>query len=528
MLPLAAGLTSELLLHAPATAEPGAAQDLVDITVTLDFGEDLGQNFGTLFEARDAAGRARFGAGFLGAYNTYFRADRFMVQFYVRPQADVNEVRQEPLARPWPNAGTYLFDYDGKVYSDPRIAARRIYSWDPAGGQWNIEENFSPDRMRVGAGLLEFQGGRAVYNGRPILLPPSEGRYHGFYYAEGRIHFYHSHKIKEKEGYVKVSACPWRPGQDAADLSKSAVINARLLDEFPYAWGQLEGKVLTVSNRGGIYVYDGSQWSTLREPLEGVSYQVYSAINYHDRIILGQYPTGELFEFDGGTVKHLAGQPPRIQGVRPNAREAQTTVIYRGDLWVGVWPWAEVWRLDRDAGKWHSLGRMFTHPPVTDKTTHPYETECTTLNLVLNLWGQRVTSMVPLGDSLLVSTSPKGPLEWDPQKYPFVADDDKWKEYGQVYRLTMPGHLCASVKWTGRPVTLRFVIARDTMRIVQDGEELGAAAVDHTLTAGLTSAKMTWAAGTFGPLQAALLSHRAAAPDSSIDPSAISEQATPE
>ena len=51
---------------------------IVDVTVKLDFGKDRGQNFGTLFEARDGKGRARFGAGFMGLYNTCFRADRFL------------------------------------------------------------------------------------------------------------------------------------------------------------------------------------------------------------------------------------------------------------------------------------------------------------------------------------------------------------------------------------------------------------------------------------------------------------------
>jgi hypothetical protein len=119
-------------------------------------------------------------------------------------------------------------------------------------------------------------------------------------------------------------------------------------------------------------VFDGKSCTSLRDP-DGKSFQVYSALNYYDRLLLGHYPSGCVYEFDGQNIRLQAGWPPRLPGVSGSAREAQTTTIYRGDLYIGVWPWAEIWRYDRDADHWHSMGRAFTGPALTDTVTHPYE-----------------------------------------------------------------------------------------------------------------------------------------------------------
>ena len=160
-------------------------------------------------------------------------------------------------------------------------------------------------------------------------------------------------------------------------------------------------------------------------PYVTVSVQLYAILTYRDRLLMGQYPTGELFSYYGKELKHLPGWPPVMNGVRKNAREAQTLTLYGGELYAGVWPWGEVWNLGDRHGEWRFLGRMFTHPAPTDKTTHPYEVQTTKLGAVLNRWGQRVTSLVPFGDSLYLSTSSKGGTPYEP-KFTLLAGG-KWK-----------------------------------------------------------------------------------------------------
>jgi hypothetical protein len=36
---------------------------------------------------------------------------------------------------------------------------------------------------------------------------------------------------------------------------------------------------------------------------------------FHDRLLMGHYPTGRLFEYDGKKITELAGWPPKLAGV---------------------------------------------------------------------------------------------------------------------------------------------------------------------------------------------------------------------
>jgi hypothetical protein len=281
-----------------------------------------------------------------------------------------------------------------------------------------------------------------------------------------------------------------------------------VVGETTFSWGQLEGVVITGSNIGGIYVFDGKEWRMLLEPKLGTSYQIYSMLNYYDRMLMGQYPTGEIFEFDGENVKHIEGWPPRLEGVSGSAREAQTSVIYGGDLYVGVWPWGEVWRYNPDSKTWTFAARMFTHPPLTKETNHPYEKECVALGIVSNQWGQRVTGLLPIADALMVSTSAKWPCKWEP-RFTFV-DGDRWRDYGAVYRLHASGSLSAPVRWTDGPTALEFSIdGSGRMAIAQDGSLLASSGPDAGLKTLVDEAGVVmrpeWGSGMFGTFAGAAI-----------------------
>jgi len=492
-----------------------AREVTVKLKVTADFGKDVGQCFGSVFEGRNAEGRVVMGAGFADVYNTRFRSDRFALQFFVRRPEGENSFTTETLPRSSTDGGLYMYSFDGVLHVHSEGDDRTVRYWDPAKREWAVSPDFKPrdvwsnDAMvRVGSGILKFEKSRVTYDGRPVLEPPEKGVYYAFYYGQGHLVFYHT--LKEATGgFTRLYACPWTADQDGpADIEKAHVLNLTFVGETPFAYGQVGKKVVTCSNRGGLYVFDGNGWSTLRAPIENVSYQIYTMINHYDRLLMGQYPSGELFAYDGENVTQLTGWPPRIEGVSPSAREAQTTMIYCGDLFVGVWPWGEVWRYDADAKQWLSLGRMFRLPPVTDAVVHPFEKEIKDFNathgtdIVINNWGQRVTSMVPLGTDLMVSTSAKGHLPRDP-RLAFLTDE-VWEQYGRVIRLHMPGNLAVTMRWKGQPTQLEFIVERDRMIVLQDGVELGTAPLEPTLAGQLRDVRITWGRGVFGPFQGTL------------------------
>ncbi len=483
------------------------AEKTMKITVTADRGRDLGQNFGSLFEATSGDGSLVVGAGFQNLYNTRYRADRHAIEFYIRPTDGQRSFTTEKLPRPNNLCGTYLYGRDGVVHS----TYGGIKAWNPDTNVWQeaTSAGGTSETMRIGNGVLQFGNSEVKYNGQTILSPPDEGRYRLFFYANGHLCFYHVNSRgrgyrpyeSDEDGFSKLHACPWTPGSGAVDLSKAVIMTLPVVGETTFAWGQLGKQNVTGSNIGGFYIFEDGAWSMLLEPNINVSYQLYSTMAFHDRLLMGQYPTGRVFEYDGEKITDLTGWPPKPDGVSGSAREAQTTTIYGGDVFVGVWPWGELWRYNSDSKTWAFMGRMFDHPQTSDKITHPYDVENTD-NSPGNQWGQRVTSLITNGSDLFVSTSAKWPCEWEPEKFPFLAAD-KWKSYGVVHRLTMPGHLGASTKWTDKPTTIEFVIDGAEISIVQDGKELASTTLTGPMAQRLGALSglknIRWGDGIYGP-----------------------------
>ncbi|MCK5805525.1 MAG: hypothetical protein KAI66_22020 [Lentisphaeria bacterium] len=477
------------------------------ITVGIDLGRDLGQSFGSLFEATSSNGSLVIGAGFGNQYNTRYRGSRHTIQFFVRPTNGERTFTSEALPRPNDLCGTYLQGRDDVVYS----TYGGIKAWDSDGKKWQAATGFdnTEEAMRVGDGMLQFGTSRVLFNGKTILEPPAKGSYQRFFYANGHLCFYHvnlngrRYRLYEndEDGFSKLHACPWAPGAGTVDLSKAVVLTLPVVGETTFAWGQLGKQVLTGSNIGGFYVFEAGAWRMLLKPNIKVSYQLYSTMAYYDRLLMGQYPTGRLFEYDGEKITDLAGWPPRLDGVSGSAREAQSTTIYGGDVFVGVWPWGELWRYNPDSKAWAFMSRMFPHPSLSDKVTHPYDAE-NHAGTVRNQWGQRVTSLVASEGALFISTSAKWPCKWDAKTAPFLAPD-KWKSYGTVHRMVMPGQLSAVTKWTNRPIQIEFVVNGAEITIVQDGKQLAQTTLSGALGESLKTMtkldKISWGSGIYGP-----------------------------
>lgn len=505
------GLVATIAGYAGAQPhEKSPETPLLTITATIDLGKDRGQNIGSLFEVKDEAGRVIAGAGFPSVYNTRFRMDRHAIQFFASPPERSSEFRLQRIPRPDDHCGLYMFDFGGRLYAINEAAGGPFQAWEPSAGSWipaagPVEglQSSNDGVVRVGAGTLRFSNGSVMYDGRTILRAPDAGRFANFYYARGRLFFYHT-EGSGTDGSTRICACRWTPDDpDVVDINDADVITIEPVGATTWAYGHLGDQIITVSNHGGVYVHDGSAWRILRDRVPNVSYQVYSVLTYYDRLLLGHYPTGEIFEFDGSKLTRRERFPPKLPSVSASARECQTLALYRGELFAGVWPWGELWRFDRHADAWTSLGRLFTHPAPTNRTVHPYEADSLRHGLVLNHWGQRVTSAVLTGSSLMLSTSAKGNILWDPKFGDFLSEDAR-KEYGAVLQLDMPGSLSMPILWRSKPTEFQFTICADRMSVLQDGMELGSTAVDHEFLEGLQPASIDWGRGVFGSLDGVL------------------------
>jgi hypothetical protein len=481
-------------LLAAARPAPAADEPARVFTVELDRGEDLGQNFGTLFEVRSAKGDLLLGAGFLGAFNTYDRADRHALHVYERGEAPATF---EALPRVNGDAGVYLFDRGGRLYarSMPDGRDRRVHVLERSKKGWAPAPGVDPEAAVVADGVVEVRGREVRYKGRTVLeWPEGQGQLVRPYYGRGRLLFW-NHFDPSEPGVERLLAWDWRPSR-TDPLRPPAAVAHRLSEkgEYPYAVGQLGGDLLVATNLGSVVRLRSGRWETLREP-DGKSHQVYCALNAGDALWLGHYPSGELIEYDGQALRPLPGNPPVMPGVSTGAREEQSLTLYGGDVYAGVWPWAELWRRPAAVGSWDLARRMFTRPALTAATTHPYEAETAARGPVANQWGQRVTSLVPVGTDLFISTSAKGSKPWSPE-FDFL-DPAARDEYGRVYRMTRPGHLAAPLRWTDGPTRLRIEVGPGTIRVYQDDALLGE--TRRPSSAPLPRAGLTRGMGLYGP-----------------------------
>lgn len=466
------------------------------IKMKVDLKTDLGQNRGTLFEATDSTGQVIAGAGYQAVYNTESRSDQRTLQFFIKPKDRTHTITALPRVND--DAGVYLYSFNNQVYAHSRSNGQNPNQYVWQDNTWTLDDAITPFSQYVDNRVLEVTRDHVRYDGETILKI-DRGNIGAHYYANGTFVFRHHHAESDPP-LNQIVACPWQSGKTMS-RDQGVAIDMKTDYEFVYAYGHLGENILAITNIGGIYRFNGQSWATLREPVLGVSFQVYSILTYYDKLLLGHYPTGELYEYKDDQINLLTGWPPVMPGVSDRAREAQTMAIFGGELYVGVWPWAELWRYD--GSNWQFVQRLFPHPEPTDATTHPYENETKALDEVINRWGQRITSLVLHESGLFLSTSSKGSTPYE-EKFTFLAND-KWKDYGTVYQIQIPGQLSAHTNWVDGPTTFEFVITDKEMQILQDDQIIGRVSINSAPE--INPENITYGYGIFGSFSGDILEH---------------------
>lgn len=232
---------------------------------------------------------------------------------------------------------------------------------------------------------------------------------------------------------------------------------------FTYVFGDAGGSVVAVTNWGDVLIRGPGGWCRAADDGEGFAcppagappapqpeeprrFQFYSSIKYRGETLLGRWPGGQLYRFDGRRLAPYEDSPPLPAGGVTDQAEAQSMANYCGDLYVGYWPRGEVWVRGLHDGTWSKLGRMFTHPLPLEPAI-PYlgsEPEGTPSAFL----GQRITAMVPHGGRLYLTTS--NLREWHAQvPAPEFLSPEQIDEYGSVYALHRPGCVTAQLDENG-------------------------------------------------------------------------------
>jgi len=175
------------------------------------------------------------------------------------------------------------------------------------------------------------------------------------------------------------------------------------------------------------YFCDGVDRVAIDEP-RGV--QFYSSVLFEGKTLVGEWPTGRLYEFKGGKLFPSALSPNILSQDKPisNNYEAQSIAMYCGDLFVGYWPRGEIYRFDHVRREWSLFVRLFDHPE--DEDVIPYSIREND-GLVPAFFGQRVTALVPFGESLYAVTSNLN--GWRGERT-FLSDKQEI-QYGSVWEI---------------------------------------------------------------------------------------------
>ena len=133
-----------------------------------------------------------------------------------------------------------LFDLNQQLYAWTSARGNRVKRWDAAARTWVLERSHvgglrsGDGAMKLGKGLLVFRGNEVRFGDRIILKPPGKGRYYNFYYAQGRLFFYHTER--DQPGFTLLYACSWDPAaKRPIDLAQAAVQQAKYVGATPFA-----------------------------------------------------------------------------------------------------------------------------------------------------------------------------------------------------------------------------------------------------------------------------------------------------
>ena len=434
-----------------------------DLSVRVAFPADRGQPLGSLFEVRDAEGRVLFGAGIDDSHATYIRDNNRQLVFYHK--AIDKQVSVTKLDKPYDtdHNGTRLLT-DGKEliaihnYGNP-VEIKTLdanNAWQRYDAPWVQDAQSFTGLQFVNNKRLVFTANQIRYDGNIIYDSKHGGGM--YYYANGRFYIFHADP-------QRIYVCEWTPesgGTIDADAGFMFAIEGNV-----FTYGTYGDTVLIATNVGNVYTHTKNEFRQIRAT-DGKSWQAYGMLTLYDKLVIGHYPTGSLYQYDANGLQLFSPAIPVPDAVSANAREAQTLAIYGGELYAGVWPWGELWRYDSDANAWAFVTRVFDSPEPNKDDQEPFARAMKGKADDYNYWGQRITSLTNHENALYIATFNKRGMPFKPAEHDMI-DADTLAQYGRVHKLV--GNTQIATSFEMKPeTTFRFIYSDKQMAVYQDGK----------------------------------------------------------
>lgn len=391
---------------------------------------------GTLFTVKDNTGGTVAAAGLPRVWNTYCQNASNELQFFVKTKA----------------AGMPIIEN----LSKPNASFRSGYGYTDENGVAAIN-------LALGDGYKLVQGANGENSYQPLSSAPCS--FNKFSYGE---YDYSEEYNETSNGYIL--ACSKR----RAGCQRIAIAPGT----FVYSYAPGGNSVLAITNLGDVLrhteehgwrraVREGNNYSfpldyTPPMPTEPTITQFYSSIVMENMTILGQWPDGQLYAYDGTTMSPWFQD--RVKPQNEWGLEAQSLALYCGDLFVGYWPRGEVWK--RSDGKWSFFSRFFSEPIVRTPFV-PYYPDYTN-PVSPAFYGQRVTAISNFGESIYFFTS--NLRQWyEGIDYSSVMSASLVKEYGEIHKFTNGSCGTTFIPKNKSSQTLDFEITKSKLRISSGG-----------------------------------------------------------
>jgi hypothetical protein len=480
--------------------------------IVLPDTQDEGQYFGTLLEIRDRAGALVAVAGFPNGSQTNGVNNHRDLHFALAAPPGSTVLRrpavEELAGRPYGPVSLFrLLTHRGQLIAYPWFVRAPLRTYSLERRRWETVESLLSDRTRravlvslqvVEDSLLATFVDDLVYGDRRIGLddlPITGGRdIATALYARGRLLLSMTERsAADPSGRSLLIDCAWRPGwpevQDCRRVEFPAVEGARGRHAVNGMHPLADGRVLVYGLSGFLHLYAQGTLHPLVEIDPARSWQAYSSLEHYGRLLLGQYPAGNLMVVSlGDSLARSPDDPPWSDAERGEVemtpavssserrRDEAQSVMYLGtDLAVGMWPWGEVFG-GRPGGAWRVLLASPVGLQPDAGGLHPFETKVGN-----NCLGMRVFQLMPWRGGVVFQNTPKnGDAEC--QLAAGKVSPADLRPYGRVRYLDVPGSLSCPLIWTGRPRQIRLRLTRDgSMTVEQDGRLLCRRPVDEAV-----------------------------------------------
>ena len=409
----------------------------IEISMQVDMPADEGSPLGTLFEICDGNGNLVGGAGFSLANNTTQTSNPRVLSVFFK--SDEDALNMVSLGKPFRDYNpAHLLTVDNRLIAIPYQPHGLVpKEYDPVSDSWHDMDVplLDPDNPIMAIQVINGKSFMLYYNDAKIYYDGTELRGHlpwvnrnalDMYYLNGRIYVFHE-GLGGEGGYA-VSVCEWVLGEDVVSDCNSHVLPGDdwiLYTLFPSADFM---DLLLMDRKGRVFKVSNEGFNVLREPsLPGESYQLYSSLHWSGENLLGHYPSGNLIilgtGMDSGYIVPSIGHEKCSD---PLGREAQSLAIYGGKIFVGVWPFGEVWE-GMPGREWRLIVRPFEGETCG---LGPYLDLLSGSGMPLLSLGQRIWSIANWSGGLAFSTSLLHP------KYSEALDllsSEEREPYGSVY-----------------------------------------------------------------------------------------------